>query len=114
MTSIMATLEVNSNNSGLLFTDTDSLICEIKNEDVHEDFSKDREILHFSNYSRKSKYYDDSKKIVFGKMNKEIGCPVIRWYVWLKLNMYFFFVDDGSEHKNQRVWIKIIEKLLKQ
>ena len=29
------------NNSRLLFTDTDSLMYEIKTEDVYEDFSKD-------------------------------------------------------------------------
>ena len=30
------------NNSRLLFTDTDSLIYEIKIEDAYEDFSKDK------------------------------------------------------------------------
>ena len=30
------------NNSRLLFTDTDSLMYEIKTEDVYEDFSKDK------------------------------------------------------------------------
>ena len=34
-----------SNNSRLLFTDTDSLIYEIKIKDVYEDFSKDKEML---------------------------------------------------------------------
>ena len=29
------------NNSRVLFTDTDSLVCEIKTENVYEDFSKD-------------------------------------------------------------------------
>ena len=46
------------NNSRLLFIDTDSLIYEIKTEDVYEDFSKDKEMLHISNYSAQSKYYD--------------------------------------------------------
>ena len=54
------------NNSRLLFTDTDSLTYEIKNEDVYEDFSKDKEMFDFSNYSTKSKYYDDSNKLVVG------------------------------------------------
>ena len=45
------------NNSRLLFTDTDSLLYEIKTEDVYEDFSNDKEIFDFSNYSTKSKYY---------------------------------------------------------
>ena len=41
------------NNSRLLFTDTDSLMNEIKTEDVNG-----KEMLDFSNYSNKSKYYD--------------------------------------------------------
>ena len=43
------------NRSKLLFTDTDSLMYEIKTEDIHEDFNSDEEILDFSNYSTKSK-----------------------------------------------------------
>ena len=39
------------NNSRPLFTDTDSLMYEIKTKDVHKDFSNDREIFDFSNYS---------------------------------------------------------------
>ena len=54
------------------------------------------------------------KKIVFDKMKGEMRGPVIKEYVWLKLKMYYFLVDDSSEHKKQRVWIKIIEKLLKR
>ena len=42
------------NNSKLIFTDTDNLIYEIKPEDVYKDFSKDKEMFNFSNYSIKS------------------------------------------------------------
>ena len=34
----------------LLFTDTDSLIFEIKTEDVYEDFSGNKEMFDFSDY----------------------------------------------------------------
>ena len=44
------------NNSGLLFTDIDSLMYEIKAKDVYEDFSQDKEMFGFSNYSFQSKY----------------------------------------------------------
>ena len=47
------------NNSRLLFTDTDSLMYEIKTEDVYEDFSNDKEMFDFSNFSTKSKYYEN-------------------------------------------------------
>ena len=33
------------NNSRLLFTNTDSLMYEIKTEDIHEDFRNSKEIL---------------------------------------------------------------------
>ena len=39
------------NNSRLLCADTDTLMYEIKIEDVYEDFSKDKEMFNFSNYS---------------------------------------------------------------
>ena len=50
--------------SKLLFTDTNSLMCPIKTENVYKDFSKDKEMFDFSNYTTKSKYYDDSNKLV--------------------------------------------------
>ena len=55
------------NNSRLLFIDTDSLMYEIKTEDVYEDFSKGKEKFDFSNDSLKSKCYNDSNELVVGK-----------------------------------------------
>ena len=45
--------------SRLSFTDTDSFMYEIQTENVYGDFSKNKEMFDFSNYSAKSKYYDD-------------------------------------------------------
>ena len=39
------------NNSKLLFTDTDSLVYQIKTDDVYEDFSNNKGMFDFSNYS---------------------------------------------------------------
>ena len=44
---------------------------EIKTEDVQKHFSNDKEMLHFSIYSTKSKYYHNSNKLVAGKMKDE-------------------------------------------
>ena len=41
----------NKYDSKLLFTDTDSLMCEFKAEDVHEHFSSNKETFDFSIYS---------------------------------------------------------------
>ena len=45
--------------SRLSFTDTDSFMYEIQIENVYGDFSKNKDPFDFSNYSAKSKYYDD-------------------------------------------------------
>ena len=50
----------------LLFTCTDSLMYEIKTEFIFEDFGSDKEIVNFSKYSTKLKYYDNSNKSVIG------------------------------------------------
>ena len=50
---------------------------EIKTEDVQEDFSCNKEMFDFSNYSSKSKCYDDSNKLVIGTMKDETRGVVI-------------------------------------
>ena len=44
---------------------------EIKTVDIYEDFSSNKEMFGFSNYSTKSKYYDNSNKLEIGKMKDE-------------------------------------------
>ena len=85
-----------------MFTNTDSLIYEIKNEDIFEDFSKDKEIFDFGNYSAKSKYYDDSNKLVVGNMKDEKARVAIKDSIGLKPKMHFILVDDSSENKKAR------------
>ena len=90
-------------NDSKLFTDTDSLFNEIKTEDAYEDFSSDKEMLDFSNYSTKSKYYDDSNKLVIGKMKEKTRGVVIKEFVGLKPKMYSFLVDNNQHKKAKGV-----------
>ena len=55
-------------DANLLFTDTDSLVYEIKTEDVYEDFYKDKNLFGFSDYPLHSKFFDPGNKKVIGKM----------------------------------------------
>ena len=41
----------------LLFTDTDSLVYEIKTNDAYEDFYKDNNLFDFSDYPKDSKFF---------------------------------------------------------
>ena len=52
---------------------------EIKTEDVYEDFSNDKETFDFSNYN--SKYYNNSNKLVVGKMKDETAGVAIEEFV---------------------------------
>ena len=73
----------------LLFTDTDSLVYEIKGVDnVYNKVSKDKELFDFSGYDKKSVYYNESNKKVIGKMKDEIGGRVIAEFVGLRSKIY--------------------------
>ena len=72
---------------------------ETETEDVWEDFSSNKDIFDFSNYSSKSKYYDNSNKLAIGNMKDETGSVAIEEFVGLKPKMYSFLVDN-REHKN--------------
>ena len=52
----------------LLFTNTDSLTYGIKSENVYEEFLKWKDLFHFSNYSKDSKFFDETNKKVIGQM----------------------------------------------
>ena len=90
------------NNLRWLFSDTESLMYEIKMEDLYEDFSKDKEVFDLSNCSSESKYYDDLNKLVVGKMKYETNGVPINEFVRLKPKIYSFLADDSSEHENAK------------
>ena len=75
---------------------------EIKTEDVYEDFSSNKEMFDFSNYLTKSKYHDDSNKLVIGKIKDETAGVAIEEFVGLKSKVYSYLVDDNSKHKTAR------------
>ena len=60
-------------NAELLFTDTGSLVYEIKSENIYEESDKWKDLFNFSNYSKDSIFYDDTNKKVIGKMKDEYG-----------------------------------------
>ena len=51
----------------------------------------------FSNYSKDSKFFDDTNKKVIGKMKDEYGGVIIDQFIGLKSKMYSIKKIDGSE-----------------
>ena len=55
-----------------------------------------------SNYSTGSKGYDNSNKVVIGKIKDESGGVAMEERVRLKPGTYSVLVDDNSEHKKAK------------
>ena len=95
----------------LLFTDTDSLVYEIKTEDVYDDFYKDKNMFDFSNYPLHSKFFDPVYKRVIGKMKNEFKGRIISEFVGLSSKMYSLIdLDDEEVTKAKGVNKKIRHK----
>ena len=77
----------------LLFTDTGSLVYEVKTEDVYEDFCLDKNFFDSSDYPLNSKFFDCVIKKVIGKMKGR----KISEFVGLKSKMYSSIGVDGKE-----------------
>ena len=68
----------------LLFKDTDSLVYEIKTDDVYEQFYKNKNLFDFSDYLQDAKSFDPVNKKVIGKMKDQFKRKTIREFVGLK------------------------------
>ena len=47
-------------------------------------FASNKEMFDFSNYSAKSKQYDDSNKLIIGKMKDDTGGVAIKKNCWVE------------------------------
>ena len=73
----------NKFDARLFFTDTDSLVYEIKGEDVYEKSFQDKGLFDFSNYPVNSKYYNPKSNAVLGNMKDEFKGKIIIEFVGL-------------------------------
>ena len=90
-------------NVKLLFTDTDSLLYEIKDGNVYEQCFKDKELFDFSGFSKDSIYFDDSNKKKLGKMKDEFSGNKTNEGVGLKSKMYSLISNDWEMNKSKGV-----------
>ena len=86
-------------NAKFLFTDTDSLVYEIKDCNVYDQCYQDKHLFDFSGYDKNSVYYDDSNKKVLGKMKDEFNGDKINEFVGLKSKMYLLISVDVEVNK---------------
>ena len=86
----------------MLFTDIDSLNYEIKSENVYEEFFKWRDLFDFSNYSKDSKFFNETNKKVIGKIKDEFRGFIVIEFVGLKSKMYSMKKIDGKEYNTAK------------
>ena len=92
------------NDVKLLFTDTDSLVYEIRGSNVYEQCFKDKHLFDFSGYSKDSVYSCDLNKKALGKMKDEFNGVKIKEFVGLKSKMYSLIASNDLEvNKAKRV-----------
>ena len=84
-------------------TDTGSLIYGTETENVYNDFSKNKQIFGFSNYSPRLKCYGGSNTLVSGKMKDETGGTGIQKCVELKPKRYYILVSYSGEYEKKKV-----------
>ena len=77
----------------MLFTDTVSLTYEIKSENVYDEFFKWENLFDFSNFSKDSKFFNETNKKVIGKIKEEFVGIIVKEFAGLKSKMYKKFDD---------------------
>jgi hypothetical protein len=83
----------------LLFTDTDSLMYELKTENVYEDFKRigdEEDCWDNSDYPKDSPYHSSHNKKVIGKFKDEAGGVPITEFVGLRSKMYSYVKENGK------------------
>ena len=100
----------NKFDAKLLFTDTDSVVYEIKDKDMYEECFKDRILFDFSVYRKDSKYHDSANKKVLGKMKDEFNGVKIIEFVGLKSKTHSLIGADDNEVSKKA---KVINKKLR-
>ena len=81
----------------LCFSDTDSLLYEIKTEDIYKDMEEDKEMYDFSDYPKPHNLHSIINKKVIGKFKDELNGQPLEEFCGLRSKCYSLLYDcpDG-------------------
>jgi hypothetical protein len=87
------------NNVKAVYTDTDSFVIHIKDNNITKKLKENNEYFDFSNYPKEHILYNENNKKVVGKFKDELGGNLINEFAVLRSKMYGFnIVNDPTNH----------------
>ncbi|KAG8236630.1 hypothetical protein J437_LFUL016463 [Ladona fulva] len=97
----------------LLYTDTDSLIYEIKTEDINKDMLENLDDFDTSNYPQDHPCYSTQNKKIIGKFKDECDGKLMTHFIGLRSKLYSYKMEGGKEKKKAKGITKtVINKAL--
>ena len=89
-------------NAQLCFTDTDSLLYDIRTRDIYQDMAEDADKFDTSDYPADHFLHSVANKKVLGKMKDETASVPIKEFVGLRSKMYSMTYGGGVEKKTAK------------
>ena len=86
----------------LLFTDTDSLMYEIKTDNLYNDMQTDLTLYDTSNYPKDHSLFSKERSKQLGCMKDESGGRIIGEFVGLRSKMYSYAYVSGEQQKRAK------------
>jgi len=87
----------------LIYTDTDSLIYEIKTDKYNEDLANYfAPIMDFSNFDKNHPLFSEKNKKLIGYLKSEYGEKIMNEFVGLKSKLYSILYDEKSNKKTAK------------
>ena len=94
----------------LLFTDTDSLCCEIETTDLYKDMSDAADLFDTSNFDEDHYLYSKQNHRVLGKMKSETGSTPPVEFIGLRAKMYSLLCGNKSQKKAKGIQKRYVKK----
>ena len=98
------------NHCKLLFTDTDSLCCEIQTSDIYHDMGDAMDLFDTSNFEPDHPLYSKKNRRVLGKMKSETGSMPPTEFVGLRAKMYSLSCENKSQKKVKGIKKNYVKK----
>ena len=96
-----------NDNATLLYTDTDSLVYEIKTTDLYKDMKDNQSYFDFSEFPKTNPYYSDLNSMIQGIFKEENKGSIITEFVVDKAKMYSYEVIAPKTEKQK---IEVLSK----